>query len=257
MGLIGGEIGFRFLKTIAAHHAASLSDGTPAAYANKSKLEVLLGPTVWDEVRGREVLDFGCGPGIEAVDIAERGARHVVGLDIREKWLMQARARAAAAGVSDRCTFATRWRERVDVIVSLDSFEHFADPAAILQEMHALLRPGGRVLVSFGPIWYHPLGGHVYSLFPFSHLIFTERALVRWRSTFKTDGARTFAESGLNQMTIRRFERIVDESPFRFESLECVPIRRLAPFANSATREFTTSVVRCRLVSRATKHAAA
>ncbi len=257
MGLIGGEIGFRVLKTIAAHHAASLSDGTPAAYANRSKLEVLLGPTVWDDVRGCDVLDFGCGPGIEAVEIAEHGARHVVGLDIREKWLVQARDRAQSAGVSARCTFATAWRGQVDVIVSLDSFEHFADPAAILDQMHALLRPGGRVLVSFGPIWYHPLGGHVYSLFPFSHLIFTERALVRWRSTFKTDGARTFAESGLNQMTIRRFERIIGDSPFRFESLDLVPIRRLAPFANSATREFTTSVVRCRLVSRAAAHAAA
>jgi SAM-dependent methyltransferase len=257
MGLIGGEIGFRFLKAIAAHHAASLSDGTPAAYAHKSKLEVLLGPTVWDEVRGREVLDFGCGPGIEAVEIAQHGARHVIGLDIREKWLTQARERAAAAGVSERCTYATSWRQPVDVIVSLDSFEHFSDPAAILVEMHRLLRPGGRVLVSFGPLWYHPLGGHVYSLFPFSHLIFTEKALVRWRSTFKTDGARTFAESGLNQMTVRRFERIIAESPFRFESLDLVPIRRLARFATPATREFTTSVVRCRLVARQAVHAAA
>ena len=48
MALIGGEIGFRVLKTIAAHHAAPVPDGTPAAYANKSKLEVLLGAGVWD-----------------------------------------------------------------------------------------------------------------------------------------------------------------------------------------------------------------
>jgi hypothetical protein len=88
----------------------------------------------------------------------------------------------------------------------------------------------------------------VYSIFPFSHLLFPEAALVRWRSTFKSDGARTILESGLNKMTVRRFERLVAESPFRAEHMEVVPIRKLRPVANRLTREFTTSVVRCHLV---------
>ena len=134
----------------------------------------------------------------------------------------------------------------------MDAFEHFGDPAGILGIMNALLQPTGEVLVSFGPTWYHPLGGHLFSVFPWAHLIFSEKALIRWRSAFKTDGATRFSEvaGGLNQMTIAKFEKLVATSPFKFASLELVPIKKLRSFHNRFTREFTTAVVRCRLVKR-------
>lgn len=74
--------------------------------------------------------------------------------------------------------------------------------------MSALLEPKGEVIASFGPTWYHPLGGHLFSVFPWAHLLFSEKALLRWRSDFKTDGATHFGEvaGGLNQMTVDRFE---------------------------------------------------
>ena len=211
---------------------------------------MLLGSGIWDTTRDKDVLDFGCGPGSEVVEIAEHGARHVVGIDLRQKWLDLGIAHAAARGLADRCTFAREWRETVDLIISLDSFEHFKDPAGVLEHMRGLLRPGGRVLAAFGPTWYHPLGGHIYSVFPFSHLLFSERALVRWRSLHKSDGATTIAESGLNKMTIRRFIRLVDTSPLRFASFELLPIRPLRWMANRVTREFTTAAVRCVLEPR-------
>ena len=79
-------IGASVLRSIAKRINTSLCDGEPPAYANRSKLEVLLGPEIWAEVADREVLDFGCGPGIEAVAMAKRGAAHVIGIDIRQKW---------------------------------------------------------------------------------------------------------------------------------------------------------------------------
>ena len=190
--------------------------------------------------------------GTEAIEMSLRGARHVIGVDIQEKYLSVARERAKLSGVGDRCTFSIRPEKKVDVIVAIDSFEHFAEPAAVLEEMHGLLKPGGCVLAAFGPTWYHPLGGHLFSVFPWAHLIFTERALIRWRCGFKTDGATRFHEvdGGLNRMTIRRFERIVESSPFRFAEFEARPIRRLRPVASRLTRELTTSIVRCMLISK-------
>jgi hypothetical protein len=106
------------------------------------------------------------------------------------------------------------------------------------------------VFASFGPTWYHPLGGHLFSVFPWAHLVFSEAALIRWRADFKTDGATRFSEcaGGLNQMTIRRFERLVRESPFQSRMLEAIPIRKLRSVHGGLTREFTTAIVRCRLV---------
>jgi SAM-dependent methyltransferase len=160
-----------------------------------------------------------------------------------------ARARAAAAGVADRCTFASGTTERADVIVSIDSFEHFADPADILRTMHDLLVPGGRVLASFGPTWYHPLGGHLFSVFPWAHLVLSEAALIRWRNDVRSDGATRFGEvaGGLNQMTIRRFVSTVGASPLTLERLECVPINKLRHLHSRLTREWTTAIVRATL----------
>ena len=118
--------------------------------------------------------------------------------------------------------------------------------------MNTLLQPPGEVLVSFGPTWYHPLGGHLFSVFPWAHLIFSEKALIRWRSDFKQDGATRFSEvaGGLNQMTITKFEELIARSPLRLASIELVPIRRLRGLHNRLTREFTTAILRCRLVKR-------
>jgi len=196
-----------------------------------------------------------CPGGARAVERsgAARCRGRVIGVDIQEAFLQTARQRALAAGVTENCHFATAAEELVDVVVSIDAFEHFGDPAEILRIMSTLLKPDGEVIISFGPTWYHPLGGHLFSVFPWSHLVFSEEALIRWRSDFKTDGATRFGEvaGGLNQMTIGRFEKLIAASPFRFVSFEPVPIRKLRPIHNWLTREFASSIVRCRLVRRA------
>jgi SAM-dependent methyltransferase len=192
MGIIGGTLGYHCLKAICPGGEMGYLNG--GVYTGKSKLEALFGPEIWCEVRNKVVVDFGCGPGAEAVEIASHGARQVIGIDIQERFLKTARDLARRTGVSDRCTFAVRPDEKADVFVSVDSFEHFDDPAAVLNEMYGLLKPDGCVLAAFGPTWYHPLGGHLFSVFPWAHLLFTEKSLIRWRSDFKTDGATRFGE---------------------------------------------------------------
>jgi SAM-dependent methyltransferase len=211
-----------------------------------------MGREFFARVAGKVVIDFGCGEGTDAVEMAQKGAKRVIGIDIREDFLETAREKALRAGVEDTCLFVSSTKETADLVVSVDAFEHFADPVEILRIMSLLLHPAGEVLVSFGPTWYHPLGGHLFSVFPWAHLIFSEKALIRWRTTFKTDGATRFNEvaGGLNQMTIAKFEGLVANSPLQFAAFELVPIRKLRPIHNRLTREFTTAIVRCRLVKR-------
>lgn len=250
MGIIGGTIGYKLLRQLNPGGQTDHCDGS--AYRERSKMEVLFGTNVWNEIKGKIVVDFGCGTGAQAIELAQHGAAKVYGLDIRERVLSEARHGAAQAAVEDRCFFVTEVTELADVVVSLDAFEHFADPAEILKVMRRLVKDDGYALIEFGPTWYHPLGGHLFSVFPWAHLVFTEQALIRWRSDFKTDGATRFheVEGGLNQMTIRRFEQLVADSDFKFASFEAVPIRKLQPVANKLTREFTTAIVRCRLTPR-------
>jgi SAM-dependent methyltransferase len=219
------------------------------AYRSRSKLQALFGKGVFQQVKGMVVIDFGCGEGLEAIEIAQNGAQKVIGIDIREVVLRRANANAVEAGVATLCHFETSTSERADIVISIDSFEHFADPRQALTTMYNLLKPGGILMVSFGPPWYHPYGGHLFSVFPWAHLLFSEAALIRWRSDIRSDGARCFGEvtGGLNQITIREFEQMVRDRRFEVQSLSMVPIRKLAFLHNRLTKEFTTSIVRCEL----------
>lgn len=245
MAIIGGRLAQLVLRRYEWHDALP-----PVSYVGAGKLQALFGPRLLERLRNRTVLDFGCGQGREAIEMARYGATEVIGIDIREEWLVAARAYQSFSGVAN-CRFVEHYDVPVDVITSIDSFEHFSQPDQVLEQMSRLLKPGGCVLFSFGPPWFHPRGGH-FPLFPWAHLILTEDALMQWRSRYKSDGARRFHEvaGGLNQMSLRKFERVVADSPLKFETYEPVPIRAVRPFHCALTREFFTSVVRGTLVKR-------
>ena len=247
MGLIGGKFGYRLLKAIQAGNKFSSQSVSAAPAA--TDVVLFFGDDFFDLIKGKTVIDFGCGAGNFSVEMAQNGAAKVIGIDIRDGQLQHGEKTAARHGVSDCCVFTRTSDEPADVIISKDAFEHYEDPAEILRIMAALIKPDGYVLASFGPTWLHPYGGHLFSVFPWSHLIFTEKAQMRWRSDFKTDGAARFSEvaGGLNQMTIARFERIVADSPFRLEWLDTVPIKGIGLLKSRLFRELGASLVRCRL----------
>src|SRR5664279_1116657 len=127
------DLQYRLLRKIAPVEPQTM-DGS--LYQGKSKLRMTLGDDLLSLVRDKTVIDFGCGEGHESLDLARNGARKVIGLDIRQGALDKAAKAAAAAGLGERCEFLTSTGTKADVIVSLDSFEHFGDPAAILGIMH-------------------------------------------------------------------------------------------------------------------------
>lgn len=135
---------------------------------------------------------------------------------------------------------------------SLDSFEQFEDPAGLLEIMSSRLEENGEVWISFGIPWFHPRGGHLFSVFPWAHLVVSEKALLRWRAQFKDDNAKRFDEiaGGLNQMTIRKFEELVGESSLEFKEFRTTPINAMRLFHCKATGEFSTSLIFARLQKR-------
>lgn len=177
-------------------------------------------------VAGRRVLDFGCGAGWQAAALAREGAALVVGVDSNEATLRSARALAVRAGLgTDRLRFAPRvppeLRGGFDVVISQNAMEHFDDPAAILGEMRAALRPGGCIVVTFGPPWLAPSGSHMhfFTRVPWVNLLFSERTVMAVRARYRRDGARRYeeVESGLNRMTVGRFEALVRRCGLRMQ----------------------------------------
>lgn len=94
---------------------------------------------------GLRVLDVGCGGGILSEALAERGAT-VVGIDLAESALQAAEAHLAGQAVEYRLESsrdAVARGEVFDAVTCMEMLEHVADPAAVLRDIHALLKPGG------------------------------------------------------------------------------------------------------------------
>lgn len=189
-----------------------------------------------DLIRGKQVLDFGCGSGHQSVAMAKAGAAHVLGVDMVPSLLAKARRLATVCGVSDRVEFETgieRSSGRMfDVIVSQDSMEHFTDAPGVLAFWESLLRPGGVALVTFGPPWFAPFGAHMhfFTRVPWVQLLFSEGTVMAVRSKFRNDGAKRYedVEGGLGKLTVRRFEQLAKRTGFERTSFRLTPVKGIA-----------------------------
>ncbi len=129
-----------------AKHMASAS-----AFHEKGAIErmvIALGDSAADRV-----LDVACGPGIVAEAIAPH-VRAVSGIDATPEMIRLANERFAKAQLSNG-SFAVSSAERLpfvrglfDQAVTRLTLHHFTDVPAVLAEIHAALRPGGRLIVA-------------------------------------------------------------------------------------------------------------
>ena len=205
-------------------------------------------------ITGAVVLDFGCGAGWQAIALARTGAAAVVGIDTNLRTLATARALALSENVENRVSFAPtltpETRGTFDVVISQNAFEHFDDPEGVLRTMTAALRPGGRILITFGPPWFAPSGSHMhfFTRLPWINILFAESTVMRVRARYRTDGAQRYedVESGLNRMTVRRFERILRRCGLRAERRQYTCIRRISVLQYlPALRELFINNVAC------------
>jgi 2-polyprenyl-3-methyl-5-hydroxy-6-metoxy-1,4-benzoquinol methylase len=119
-------------------------------------------------VRGKRVLDAGCGTGYGAAMLAEAGAAHVVGIDIAEE------AVARAAEVSDAEFVVGDVHElpfpddAFDVVTCFEVIEHVEGTEQVVAELTRVLAPGGVLLISSPNRDAYPAGNphHVIEFVP-------------------------------------------------------------------------------------------
>jgi ubiquinone/menaquinone biosynthesis C-methylase UbiE len=69
--------------------------------------------------------------------------------------------------------------ESYDFLFSYDSFEHFSKPEKVLTEAIRVVKKGGYIFLSFGPLYYSPLGEHAYRSItvPYCQILFPKDML--------------------------------------------------------------------------------
>jgi ubiquinone/menaquinone biosynthesis C-methylase UbiE len=129
---------------------AAVYDGedNPLIALEEPEVDRLLG-----DMRGRAVLDLGCGTGRHALRLAQHGAR-ATGLDFSSEMLARARDKAARAGL--QATFRQHDLgcplpaddAAFDALVCGLVLEHIADLELLFREMRRVVRPAGPLVVT-------------------------------------------------------------------------------------------------------------
>lgn len=104
-------------------------------------------------LQGKRVVDVGCGGGILAESMAQRGA-DVTGIDLAEAALTVARLHALDSAIDVNYEMiaaedmAARQPGEFDVVTCLEMLEHVPDPASTVAACAQMVKPGGQVFFS-------------------------------------------------------------------------------------------------------------
>ena len=217
---------------------------------------------------GKDVLDVGCGAGGKSLYYLGCGAKKVVGIDIVPAYKEESEALAAKLGLSGfefRCEDASSTSfpdGSFDTIIMNDAMEHVAKPEAVLREMHRILKSGGKLYVNFPP-YNHPYGAHLSDVIgmPWVQCFFSDRTMIETYKKLvedKPDGENRINfrigknEKGeeyfsyINKMTIKRFKKIKENTPFKVSYYKEAPLRPfLRPLCHGFLREYFVKMVVC------------
>lgn len=149
------------------------------------------------DLKGKKILDIGCGMGQHAMQYSKAGAASVLGSDISEKMLSFAMENNAANNITyKRLAFEdiAQLNEKFDIITSSLAFDYSQDFDGLMKDVYSLLNDGGCLVFSM------------------SHPISTAYDGVYDRYTRTEDGVRLYAN--LHNYGIegeRHFKWVVDD----------------------------------------------
>jgi len=112
----------------------------------------ILGPYIKE---GMTVLDLGCGPGFFTIDIAQMVGRsgRVIAADLQEGMLRKINDKIQGTELETRITLhqcgagTIGLSEPVDFILAFYMLHEIPDQGALFNEMGAILKPNGRLLI--------------------------------------------------------------------------------------------------------------
>ncbi len=104
-------------------------------------------------IKGKRVIDVGCGGGILAESMSRLGAE-VKGIDLAEKSLKVAQLHGLESGIKvdyeaiSAESLADREAAQYDVVTCMEMLEHVPDPSATITACSKMVKPGGWVFFS-------------------------------------------------------------------------------------------------------------
>ncbi len=186
-------------------------------------------------LQGRDLLVAGCGTARDVESWVKLKPRHIHGIDwfsYEHAWAMwQSRFAEIAPCVDVKFAQAdlARMSDFLDAsfdVVSSDAvFEHVKNLPEVLKEFHRILRPGGVLYATFGPLWYGWGGDHVSGYDKvtsgYNHLLLKGDEYQRYldgmgeHSHSEHDGRTWIKHDLFSRLTPREYVRCLEEAGFK------------------------------------------
>jgi SAM-dependent methyltransferase len=134
--------------------------------------------------KGYNVAEVGSAEGGVLASFIDAGATKCLGTDIAEVRLEKGRYIAGIGGIEAKYFShdivneepSAEWQNDYDLVLLRDVIEHLDDTAAALKNIRMMMKPGGKLFVTFPP-FHSPYGGHQHTVkstggkLPYIHLL--------------------------------------------------------------------------------------
>ncbi len=213
-----------------------------------------------ENFKDKKILDLCCGAGGKSVLISEMGAREVVGVDIDDQFIKMAKKFASKKNISN-CRFETGDARELkfednsfDYVFSFDALEHVDPPEEMIAEARRVLKPGGKLIMSFTN-WERHDGHHMTDAirFPWLHLLISEKRLVRLYRGLVDDGMFVLRAGSLsskkiayvNKLKLRYARKIIKKSNMKTLLYEEILYPGIISFLArmTASKRFITRII--------------
>ncbi len=179
---------------------------------------------------GKTILDFGCGHGALCIDIADSGAKSVLGIDLNDNLLNFANLNLDKNfdHLKDKVFFEKKdilknnFEKKFDLIISKDTFEHTLKLPEVLKRFHDLLSENGRAYIGFGPLYnaYNGDHGRTQLNIPWLHTILPEKLIIKRYNKNNHTPIEKIEDLGLSKYSFKEYKSIFENSNFSIEYFE-------------------------------------
>jgi SAM-dependent methyltransferase len=183
------------------------------------------------DLHDRDVIDFGSGNGHLSLNLAQAGARSVIGVEVDPGMVnfsacnLREHYPSFVGTIEYRLSDLTEFQENsIDFIFSKDVLEHVINLDQAFENLYRILKPGGKFYAGFGPLYYSPFGFHrrLQGFFkfqkidpPWLHVILPEPLILGWWNKTKRQNVHSIFDLGLNKVKFAGYLYAIKKAGFK------------------------------------------